>query len=154
MFKVLQSIFKGFCKEFPLPLKSFTAVIFVIHHWFRMAFTSTDFHREYRALSYSLSITQHLLFTISTPYLCKITSINSAITCPLLSSPVGWQVLVCSLCHSAASSIQNSRDRVVCQACQQVSSVSWEMCWILVRDEHKFDRRGAKKKSISCQFWI
>lgn len=50
-----------------------------------------------------LSITQHLCSVIyrnlpppSTPYLCRIALINSAITCLPLSSLVEWQVLVFS----------------------------------------------------------
>lgn len=71
--------------------------------------------------------------------------INSAITSLLLSCLVERQVLVFSHCHGVASSIRNSREWVVCQECQQVSSLGCVTSKILVRDEHKFDGRGPVK---------
>lgn len=71
--------------------------------------------------------------------------INSAITSLLLSCLVERQVLVFSHCHGVASSIRNSREWVVCQECQQVSSLGCVNSKILVRDEHKFDGRGPVK---------
>lgn len=78
------------------PVKSFTAAAPVVIHWYRMAL----FLQAQRAVTEHLSITKHfysVIYQHLCPSLCKITSVNSAITRLLPSSLADWHVLARSL---------------------------------------------------------
>lgn len=112
--KVTAFYFCRFCKDFPLYIPSYTnfpcSSSFIDIHWFNIASSSADFHKDDRVLPYSIyqscSICILLFIPAYTAYLCRITPINSAITRLLISSLVDEYLL---LCQSRASSIQTQQ---------------------------------------------